>query len=100
VEFISQEELQTKFKMLEILACPFDDFYPLDLHVFDEGKEIAAAIIICPKCSRWYPIRDKIPEMLPDELRDEKEEIRFLTKWKNVFPPHLAAESPFKLKLK
>ncbi|GAH22530.1 unnamed protein product [marine sediment metagenome] len=27
---------------------------------------------------RWYPIIETIPQMLPDEYRDEKAEIKFL----------------------
>ena len=50
----------------------------LELHVFEEKEEIVEGVIICPKCLRWYPIRDEIPEMLPDELREEKDELPFL----------------------
>ena len=56
---------------MDILACPIDKYYPLELHVFEEKEEIVEGVIICPKCLRWYPIRDEIPEMLPDELREE-----------------------------
>ena len=40
--------------------------------------EIDTGIIYCPTCGRWYPIIEEIPRMLPDELRNEKEEIEFL----------------------
>jgi len=73
-------------------------FYPLELHVFEEKDEIAEGVIICPKCLRWYPIRDEIPEMLPDELREEKDETPFLQKWKNKMSPKILAEGkPFNL---
>ena len=62
-----------KKKLMEILACPIDKHYPLDLYVFEEAEEIKDGVIICSKCSRWYPIRDEIPEMLPDELREKKD---------------------------
>jgi len=87
-----------KRDLFNILACPMDGYFPLDLHVFDEDDEIVVGILVCLKCFRWYPIRDKIPEMLPDEMRNEKEEIRFLSKWKNAFPQKLTDETPFKLK--
>ena len=29
--------------------------------------------IFCPKCSRFYPIMEEIPIMLPDDLRDKKQ---------------------------
>lgn len=40
--------------------------------------EIETGLLLCPKCERWFPIRDSIPQMLPDEYRNEKEEIDFL----------------------
>lgn len=87
-----------KRKLMDILACPIDKYYPLELHVFDEKEEIVEGLIICPKCSRWYPIRDEIPEMLPDELRDSKDELPFLEKWKNRVPKAILTEgNPFNL---
>ncbi|RLI04296.1 hypothetical protein DRO22_04110, partial [Candidatus Bathyarchaeota archaeon] len=70
----------------------------LELHVFEEEDEIVEGTIICPKCLRWYPIRDEIPEMLPDELREEKDEIRFLRKWRDKIPQKILHEGkPFNL---
>ncbi len=93
------EGLAIKRKLMDILACPMDKYYPLELHVFEEKDEIVEGVIICPKCLRWYPIRDEIPEMLPDELRDEKDELSFLRKWKNEFPPKIVKEGkPFSLR--
>ena len=40
--------------------------------------EIESGLLFCPKCKRWFPIRDSIPQMLPDEYRNENEEIEFL----------------------
>ena len=88
-----------KLKLMEILACPIDKYHPLELHVFEEKNEIVEGVIICPKCLRWYPIRDEIPEMLPDELRKEAEDLPFLKKWANKFPAKVVAEGkPFNLK--
>jgi len=87
-----------KRRLMDILACPIDKYYPLELHVFEEKDEIVEGIIICPKCLRWYPIRDEIPEMLPDELREEKDEIQFLQKWRDKIPPKILNEGkPFNL---
>ncbi|MGD0406889.1 MAG: Trm112 family protein, partial [Candidatus Bathyarchaeia archaeon] len=44
---------------MEILACPIDKYHPLELHVFEEKDEIVEGLIVCPKCLRWYPIRDE-----------------------------------------
>jgi len=87
-----------KKRLMDILACPIDKAYPLELHVFEEADEIVSGIIICSKCNRWYPIIDEIPHMLPDDLREEKEDVAFLQKWKEKIPQNTLAEGrPFKL---
>ena len=87
-----------KKRLVDILACPIDKGYPLELNVFEETEEIASGIITCPKCSRWYPIIDEIPHMLPDDLREEKEDLAFLRKWKEKIPQKVLTEGkPFKL---
>jgi len=94
-----KEELEIKKKLMDILACPIDKYYPLELHVFEEKDEVVEGLIVCPKCSRWYPIREEIPEMLPDELREEADEMPFLKKWKNKIPKKILEEgNPFNLK--
>ena len=83
---------------MDILACPIDKHYPLELHVFEETEEITEGVIICLKCLRWYPIRDEIPEMLPDELREEKDDLSFMKKWKQKFPKQILIEGkPFNI---
>ena len=125
--------------MLDILACPIDKNYPLELielnvkelekdpkikeyfHSFNpnennsfvkinndnngkikEAKEIeqnAKVIIVidgilyCKKCSRFYPIIDEIPIMLPDELREKEKDLQFLTKWKDSIPGEILTNS-------
>ena len=87
-----------KKRLMEILACPIDKAYPLELHVFEERDEIVSGIIRCPKCSRWYPLIDEIPHMLPDDLREEKEDVAFLRKWKEKIPQTTLADGrPFRL---
>jgi len=84
---------------MEILACPIDKYHPLELYVFEEREEIVEGILVCPKCLRWYPIRDEIPEMLPDELRDRRSEIDFLKKWREKIPENILLNGkPFNLK--
>jgi uncharacterized protein YbaR (Trm112 family) len=88
-----------KRKLMEILACPIDKYHPLELHVFEEKDEIVEGLIVCPKCQRWYPIRDEIPEMLPDELRKESEDLPFLKKWATKIPEKIVSEGkPFNIK--
>lgn len=87
-----------KKKLMDILACPIDKHYPLELHVFEEKEEIIEGMIVCPKCLRWFPIRDEIPEMLPDELRKKNEDLPFLEKWKGSVPKKVLMEGkPFAL---
>ncbi len=84
---------------MDILACPIDKYYPLDLLIFEEKEEIVEGLIICSKCNRWYPIREEIPEMLPDELRKEVEDLPFLKKYRDRVPEKIIKEGkPFNLK--
>jgi len=92
------EGSKIKKKLMDILACPIDKHYPLELYIFEEKDEIVEGLIVCPKCSRWYPIRDEIPEMLPDELRKENEDLPFLKEWKGKIPEKIQLEGkPFNL---
>ena len=79
--------------MLDILACPIDKYYPLELFEIevrhqdpDDDTIISEGILFCGKCSRFFPIVDEIPVMLPDELRERQSEIEFLQKWRNNIP--------------
>jgi len=73
--------------MMDILACPIDKTHPLELHEI-KGKDnvVSEGVLVCTKCSRFYPIIEEIPIMLPDELRDKKLEIDFLKKYKENLP--------------
>lgn len=79
--------------MLDILACPIDKYYPLELFELnvrrqdsDKDMVISEGILFCAKCFRFFPIVDEIPIMLPDELRERQSEIEFLQKWRNEIP--------------
>jgi uncharacterized protein YbaR (Trm112 family) len=64
-----------------------------------QRAEIEDGIMKCDKCNRWYPISDSIPQMLPDNLRVKKDELRFLKKWENVIPKEILEDGkPFNLK--
>ena len=81
-----------KRDMMKILACPIDEKHSLELHVFAEDEEIQEGLIVCSKCLCWYPIRNGLPELLPDYLRNEKDEIAFLKKWRKSFPKKILEE--------
>jgi uncharacterized protein YbaR (Trm112 family) len=98
IQQISGKERPMKKRLMEILACPICKHHPLELKVFAEGEEIDEGILTCPECGRWYPIIETIPHMLPDELREEKEDKDFLVKWKpRVQESVLRSGKPFNL---
>ena len=85
--------------MLDILACPIDKYYPLELFEINIKKDkdnnndhndsniiITEGVLFCTKCSRFYPIIDEIPIMLPDELREKQTDIDFLQQWNDKIP--------------
>lgn len=79
--------------MLDILACPIDKYYPLELIEIDTMEDktinenvIKEGVLFCSRCSRFYPIIEEIPVMLPDELRDKDKDIQFLQKWHEKIP--------------
>jgi uncharacterized protein YbaR (Trm112 family) len=76
-----------KRSMLDILACPVDKHYPLELYEINtQDQEVQEGILFCPKCSRFYPITEEIPVMLPDELREKQRDLDFLGKWQDKVP--------------
>ena len=90
--------LGLKRRLLDILACPIDKHYPLELHVFEEKEEITEGLLVCPQCDRWYPISDEIPQMLPDDLREAKDDLEWLHRWKAQVPHRVLTEGkPFRL---
>ena len=78
-------------KLLDILACPIDKHYPLQLIELSTKEDIVVdGVLTCAECGRYYPIIDEIPVMLPDDLREKKEDIEFLEKWKGRIPGSVA----------
>ena len=128
-----------KYRLLDVLACPIDKHFPLELMVFKEStpheekvpdkppcekycgflgrrleeldltklkescakclsREIVEGVLRCPECNRWFPIIDGIPHMLPDHLRNSKEEISFLREHQDKLPDIIKLEGkPFNL---
>lgn len=74
-------------KLMDILACPIDRHYPLELlELSSQNEIISQGVIFCSQCCRYYPIVEEIPIMLPDELRDKNQDIEFLKKYKDKLP--------------
>ena len=66
-------------KLLDILACPICKHHPLEaFNVTEKDGLIIEGALYCTECSRYFPIIEEIPIMLPDELRDKKQDIEFL----------------------
>ena len=57
--------------------------------------EVDCGILFCPNCMRWYPIGSSVPtvpEMLPDDLRDKKKDLEFLSRWREKVPEVVLTE--------
>jgi len=62
--------------MLDLLACPIDKHYPLELYEIttreddysgqEKTKVIIDGVLFCSKCFRFYPVVEEIPVLLPD----------------------------------
>ena len=73
----------------------FEKSYPSELvdggmiswkKIKSKNDEIQEGAIYCAGCERYFLIIEEIPVMLPDELRDKKQENEFLQKNKDSLP--------------
>jgi SAM-dependent methyltransferase/uncharacterized protein YbaR (Trm112 family) len=55
--------------------------------------EIDEGVLLCPGCGRWYPITHRLPEILPDHLRDFDADAARLRDAAAAMPPELAKEA-------
>ena len=82
-----------KRTMLDILACPIDKHFPLELYeIVSDKAAVKEGILWCTICNRYYPIIEDIPVMLPDELRDKERDVTFLEQWKDKLPDKVIKE--------
>lgn len=101
--------------LIEILACPIDKHSPLELieinvYLTNESSSdkrsdnrktlreranndttydnviVKEGVLFCSRCSRFFPIIDEIPIMLPDELREREKDMKFLLEWETKIP--------------
>ncbi|WP_287911681.1 Trm112 family protein [Thermofilum sp.] len=124
---------------MDLLACPYDKHFPLELYVVEVNKyeernvsfrskpacelycafrgkevkefggkdpgcdecikyEVKTGVLYCPTCQRWYPIKDEIPVLLPDDLRKKDEDLKFLMQIKDKIPEKIWLQGkPFNL---
>jgi uncharacterized protein YbaR (Trm112 family) len=81
-------------KMMDMLVCPIDKQFPLELYETQSKQEVVLeGALFCSKCSRFYPIIEEIPIMLPDELRDKKQDIVFLEKNSKTLPQKIIKDA-------
>jgi len=81
-------------KMMEMLACPIDKYFPLEIFESDSKEQIVLeGAIYCSKCSRFYPIIEEIPIMLPDELRNKEQDIEFLKRNQSKLPEKIIKQA-------
>jgi uncharacterized protein YbaR (Trm112 family)/SAM-dependent methyltransferase len=52
----------------------------------DDATEIKEGLLNCNLCGHWFPLRDFIPELLPDHLRNWQEDRSFLETMKEKIP--------------
>lgn len=81
-------------KMLDILACPIDKHFPLEMYELESKDQVVIeGSLYCTNCYRFYPIMEEIPIMLPDELRDKKQDMAFLEKHKKSLPQKIIKDA-------
>lgn len=81
-------------KMMDMLVCPIDKQFPLEIYEIKSDKNtVHDGALFCAKCNRFYPIIEEIPIMLPDELRDKRQDIDFLEKNKQSLPQKIIKDA-------
>lgn len=85
--------------MMDILACPIDKHHPLELFELKQKDDVVSeGALYCSECLRFYPIIEEIPIMLPDDLRDKKQDMEFLKNNKDKLPEKITSKaSPWHL---
>ncbi|MCU0289085.1 MAG: class I SAM-dependent methyltransferase [Acidobacteria bacterium] len=90
-----------KYSLLKYICCPscFADLLHLipsmasnEATAGNNEPEICDGVLFCNLCSRWFPVRDFIPELLPDHLRDWSKDLDFLKGWEKEIQPSLFKE--------
>ena len=58
----------------------------------DDSVDMKEGLLYCEKCGHWFPIRDFIPELLPDHLRDWERDLEFFKTLKQTLPQGIFKE--------
>ncbi|MBY8980755.1 MAG: hypothetical protein KGD72_10215 [Candidatus Lokiarchaeota archaeon] len=100
---IIQNDIKQKIKAFSNnLTSEYIDTILPELYLLNKFKteiEIERGILFCSQCKRWFPIIETIPQMLPDEYRDEEADILFLKTNKDLLDNAFFKQNlkPFKL---
>ena len=101
---IIQNEIKQKIKTFSnnLMNKNIDKILP-ELYLLNKFKtevEIETGILFCSECNRWFPIIETIPQMLPDEYRDEEADVLFLKTNKDLLNTTFLKQNlkPFNLK--
>jgi len=84
-----------KTSLLRIMICPVCGG-SLAMSAFRKdrnGKEIMEGVLECRKCSRWYPLIDGIPRMLPLSMINKNLLKAFLGKYSGRLPADAGKEA-------
>lgn len=76
-----EEDLEAQYSKLLTPLMPALEF----LNLFQYHLEILDGVMRCPKCQRWYPIFETIPQMLPDGVRDAESDHAFVETWAKLY---------------
>ncbi|MCX6584178.1 MAG: methyltransferase domain-containing protein [Candidatus Aminicenantes bacterium] len=89
-----------KYSLLNYICCPTCSgdltfiIPPPGEVTQDDASEIENGLLACNAraCSRWFPIRNLIPELLPDHLRNWEKDLEFLKTWEQTLPASIFKE--------
>lgn len=84
--------ISMKLQLLDLLVWPFDGD-ALQLHkIVPRGMKdsglVEFGVLLCKKCSRWFPVIESIPSILPDALRGSRDRM-FLERFRDHLPDEI-----------
>ena len=87
-----------KYSLLDFICCSHccsDLTFVIPPHEQgkrDDSVEIKEGVLTCEKCRHWFPIRNFIPELLPDHLRNWEKDLELFKTLKPKFPEDIFDE--------
>ena len=79
-----------KISLLEYIHCPVcENTFDLLATAQKSAGEIEEGLLTCRQCNRWFPVRDSLPEILPDSLRSKENDLLFLNSIASRLEPNV-----------